>query len=66
MNGELKAKQNYCSIQEALDDIDGLAGDINTNEIASHLNCMDSWTRQWRLATHRAVASIRKIIEEEQ
>jgi len=65
MNAELKVKQNYCSIQEALDDIDCLAADINTIEIASHLNCVDSWARQWRIATHRAVASIRKMIEED-
>ena len=39
-------------------ELDGLIADINTTEIASHLNNMDEWTAKWRTAAEKALYKI--------
>ena len=39
-------------------ELDGLIADINTTEIASHLNNMDEWTAKWRAEAEKALYKI--------
>lgn len=39
-------------------DLQGLIADINTTEIASHLNNMDEWTAKWRAEAEKALYKI--------
>lgn len=39
-------------------DLQGLIADINTTEIASHLNNMDEWTAKWRTEAEKALYKI--------
>lgn len=39
-------------------ELDGLIADINTAEIASHLNNMDEWTAKWRAEAEKALYKI--------
>ena len=39
-------------------ELDSLIADINTTEIASHLNNMDEWTAKWRAEAEKALYKI--------
>lgn len=39
-------------------DLQSLIADINTTEIASHLNNMDEWTAKWRAEAEKALYKI--------